>query len=65
MFYATCTRGTKISIVTSGRARTPVPCSGYTSRMRFIATGRSGSYRVVADSSTEWAITWADYEPAH
>jgi hypothetical protein len=64
MFHATCARGSRIAVETSDRSRTPIPCSGLTSRMRFIANQPAHeSYRVIARSGTEWAITWTDYEP--
>ncbi|GAA1946752.1 hypothetical protein GCM10009798_02210 [Nocardioides panacihumi] len=63
MFYADCAGGTEMTVVSSDGSETPVPCTGYTSRMRYVGEGRHAAYHVVADPGVEWAITWTDYSP--
>jgi len=63
MFYADCAGGSQVTVVASDQSETPVPCTGYTSRMRYVGEGRHASYHVVAAPGVEWAITWTDYTP--
>jgi len=60
---ATCTGGEQVTVTTrAGREDvTAVPCSGFTSRMRFLKAESVEQWSVEAGDDQQWAVVWVDW----
>ena len=65
-FFATCAGGDRVIVTTraGGQAQTEVPCTGFTSRMRFVTAESVESWSIAADAGQRWSIVWTDWSQA-
>lgn len=59
--YLVCSGGQEVVVVSAAsKTDTPVPCTGYVSRLRYLTDGHAESLTVRAGSGQTWALTVAD-----
>ncbi|GGM88549.1 hypothetical protein GCM10009721_12030 [Terrabacter tumescens] len=59
--YLVCRGGEEVVVVsTASKSDTPVPCTGYASRLRYLTDGHADSLTVQAASGQAWALTVVD-----
>ncbi len=61
---ATCANGEMVTVsTTAGNGATvEVPCTGYTSRMRFVMDERAQAWTVDAQADQEWSVAWVNWD---
>lgn len=61
---ATCANGEMVTVSTTAGdgATVEVPCTGYTSRMRFVMDESEQAWTVDAQADQEWSIAWVNWD---